>query len=344
MAETLPDHDMVDLDTATAIKLPYPEFSVLKDGKEGKFLPQIGGDAGAERVYRGWWAFIRPLSFHNLYPGWLSLRDHVYRAAKVLEADPDGKTSLSSVFDHLRSTFTPPPGILMIQDASGLLPYLPAGNASTPRKKSSNKAIKADTYIIEGFRLKQPTFDDMSDVWKSVGMSLLRWALAAFERDRADSMEHDHKDQGGRAGSSSRGEESPTVSGSNSNSNGNSLNGAGASTSTGGESANSPRNEVDGQDAFGLAVLPDSAFVITSPNALPFPEICVRRNIDTEPASQHKDSGTNLKTTKAHKETETVDGIEMMETTCEPQKIRKKALYAEQRVGSEGSMTVALAW
>jgi hypothetical protein len=54
MAETLPDHDMVDLDTATAIKLPYPEFSVLKDGKEGKFLPQIGGDAGAERVYRGW--------------------------------------------------------------------------------------------------------------------------------------------------------------------------------------------------------------------------------------------------------------------------------------------------
>jgi hypothetical protein len=54
MVETLPDHDMVDQDTVTAIKLPYPEFSVLKDGKEGEFLPQIGGDAGAERVYRGW--------------------------------------------------------------------------------------------------------------------------------------------------------------------------------------------------------------------------------------------------------------------------------------------------
>lgn len=271
------------------------------------------------------------------------LRDHVDRAAKALEADLNGKISLSSVFEHLRSTFTPPPGILMIQDASGLLPYLP-GNASTPRKKSSSKAIKADAYIIEGFKLKQPTFDDMSDVWKSVGMSLLRWALAAFERDRADSMQQDDEVQGGRAGSSSRGEESPTVSGSNSNSNGNSLNGVGDPISTGNGSANSPRNEVDGQDAFGLAVLPDSAFVITSPNALPFPEICVRRNIDTEPAVQHKDSGTNLKTTTAHKETETMDGIETMATTCEPQKIRKKALYAEQRVGPEGSRTVALAW
>jgi hypothetical protein len=232
----------------------------------------------------------------------------------------------------------------MIQDASGLLPYLPAGNASTPRKKSSNKAIKADTYIIEGFRLKQPTFDDMSDVWKSVGMSLLRWALAAFERDRADSMEHDHKDQGGRAGSSSRGEESPTVSGSNSNSNDNSLDGVADQTSTRNGSANSPRNEVDGQDAFGLAVLPDSAFVITSPNALPFPEICVRRNIDTEPAVQHQGSDTKPKTTATQKDTEMMDGAETMETTCEPQKIRKKALYAEQRVGSEGSRTVALAW
>jgi hypothetical protein len=231
----------------------------------------------------------------------------------------------------------------MIQDASGLLPYLP-GNASAPRKKSSSKAIKADTYIIEGFKLKQPTFDDMSDVWRSVGMSLLRWALAAFERDRADSMHQDDEVQGGRAGSSSRGEESPTVSGSNSNSNGNSLNGVGDPTSTRNGSADSPRNEVDGQDAFGLAVLPDSAFVITSPNALPFPEICVRRNIDTEPAVQHKDSGTDLKTITAHKETETMDGIETMETACEPQKIRKKALYAEQRVGPEGSRTVALAW
>jgi hypothetical protein len=54
MAETLADHDMVDPDTPTAIKLPYPEFSVLEDGKEGEFLPQIGGDAGADRVYRGW--------------------------------------------------------------------------------------------------------------------------------------------------------------------------------------------------------------------------------------------------------------------------------------------------
>lgn len=271
------------------------------------------------------------------------LRDHVYRATKALEADLNGKVSLSSVFDHLRSTFTPPPGILMIRDASGLLPYLP-GNASTPRKKPSSKGIKADTYIIEGFRLKQPTFDDMSDVWKSVGMSLLRWALAAFERDRADSKEQDREDGGVRAGSSSRGEESPTVSGSNSNSNGNSLNGAGASTSTGAESANSPRNEVDGQDAFGLAVLPDSAFVITSPNALPFPEICVRRNIDTEPAVQHQGSGTKSKMTATQKDTEMIDGIETMGTTCEPQKIRKKALYAEQRIGPEGSRTVALAW
>lgn len=54
MAQILPDYDMVDRDTPTAIKLPYPEFSVLEDGKEGKFLPQIGGDTGAERVYRGW--------------------------------------------------------------------------------------------------------------------------------------------------------------------------------------------------------------------------------------------------------------------------------------------------
>lgn len=36
------------------LDLPYPEYSVLEDGARGTFLPQLGGQAGADKVYRGW--------------------------------------------------------------------------------------------------------------------------------------------------------------------------------------------------------------------------------------------------------------------------------------------------
>jgi hypothetical protein len=224
----------------------------------------------------------------------------------------------------------------MIQDSSELLSYLP----SVSNEPLTMKTTSVDDRTINGYKLRQPTFEEMSDVWRSVGMSLLRWALAAFERDRADSMKED--DEGGRAGSS-RGQESPIVSGSNSNS----LNGVGVSTVDGSVTASvsdSPQNEVDGQD--GIAVLPDTAFVITTPTALPFPEVCIRRNIDTEAATFHQGNGTKAMATTATtmKTMGTMDTNSMDLQTCEPAKTRKKALYAEQRVGPEGSKLVALAW
>jgi hypothetical protein len=51
--ETLQDH-AIDGDTQMATNLAYPEYSALKDGSEGAFLPQIGGCDGAKRVYRAW--------------------------------------------------------------------------------------------------------------------------------------------------------------------------------------------------------------------------------------------------------------------------------------------------
>lgn len=223
-----------------------------------------------------------------------------------------------AIFQHLQSTFTPPPGIPTIEHPSELLPYLPTSQAETPSgvRDTITTTNHIDDDTIRGYKLRQPSFEEMSDVWKSVGMSLLRWALAAFERDRADSQ---GEDEGLQVAGSSSSQDCGSSRTYDAN---------GIDTPAAGTSA-APSSEENGQDhQDGIPSLPDSAFTITTTTSLPFPEICVRRNLDVErtsvvsyPRPPH-----------------------IKEEPADTQKTRKKALYAEQIFGIEGSRTIALTW
>ena len=241
---------------------------------------------------------------------------------RALEADKDSGITLRAVFEHLQSTFTPPPGIPAAKAPADLFPYLPS-SADDDEMTTIPKASEGnDGHTIHGYRLRRPTFEEMSDVWKSVGMSLLRWALAAFERDRADSQE---RDEGSQKAGSSRSHEppEPTI---NSHTDG----GVGVITIAIDRSVSATDLSVEGAETQGdgIPTLPDSAFIVTAPASLPFPEICVRRNLEIESSK-----GTR---------TSMPDQVE--QEPVEPIKMRKKALYAQQRFGVEGSKSVALAW
>jgi hypothetical protein len=254
----------------------------------------------------------------------------LYRITISLQPCPGTDVPLQTLFDHLHTSLTPPPGIPLINNTADLLPHLtryqavvsPGQQDGLPPHSLELASSTTSTLVLKDVALRQPTFEETSEVWKSVGMSLLRWALLAMGKAGGSALAQ---------ATSPAHSEWPLVTG-------NPLM-AGPSASPlyhNGPSTSASRESDDASHQPGNdAGLSDSAFTILHSSLLPYPELSLRRSFADKETEK---SGTSVPDTMES----AAIAVEM--ENREAGKSRKKAYWAKQTLGMGGSLAVAKAW
>ena len=252
----------------------------------------------------------------------------LHRITISIQPCPGTDIPLQALFDHLHTSLTPPPGIPLFDNITELIPHLarhqfvtsPVQQDGLHPHCSDSASSGTSSLVIKDAALRQPTFEETSEVWKSVGISLLRWALLAMGKAGgslpAQTIPSTHSDDGptdsGMAGLSATPE-----------------NHTGPSTSA------SRECEEGSHQLSNDAGLPDSAFTVLHSSQLPYPELSLRRNF--------AEKETEKPSTPTPNTMESAALVVEMENR-EAGKSKKKAYWAEQTLGMEGSIAVAKSW
>lgn len=247
-----------------------------------------------------------------------------------LQPCPGTDVPLQAILDHLHTSLTPPPGIPLISNTADLIPHLTQYRViGSPNQQdglspdcSESASSKTSNLVIKDVALRQPSFEETSEVWKSVGMSLLRWALLAMGKaggsllTQTTSSTHSNRSPATADLSTAGPSTSPAY-----------QNGTLTSTSRESEAAqHQPGNDTG---------LPDSAFTVLHSSFLPYPELSLRRSF--------ADKETEKEDTSVPTTIESAALVVQIENK-EASKSRKKAYWAAQTLGIEGSLAVAKTW
>jgi preprotein translocase subunit Sss1 len=249
----------------------------------------------------------------------------------ALRSQVGTNTSLATILEHLQSTLIPPPGVPKIDRGSALIPYL-KGVYCLSENASDNTNDLEETQVEEGNRflldvtVRQPTWEEISEIWKSVGMSFLRWGLIALE---VPSQTYATPDGDG-------GEQTAPMIASGSSS------GPSHEQSLKRESKSRTLPLHQARPSVLDYHLPDSAFKIKHHSELRYPEISMRRTLDDpQLAKPGGPSSNQVNGVLPHPQQETKTELETEEVKP---KVKKKAFYAEQITGDRGSRAVASTW